>query len=305
MLKKLFYLPWWFFRARFLGRQQPLQTVLFVSNICNLRCQHCAESGHAGGISRTFAELREELLYSYKLGSRFVDFEGGEPTIWRDGEKNLNDLIALAKEIGFYSCTVTTNAQLPINWLRADSIWVSLDGVGRYHDMIRGEGAFARLEQNVAAAHQPNLSVNMAINRLNAPAVADTIAYAKSNPAISQISLNFHTPYPGTEQLALPWEERCQLIDTIIDLKRQGYPIMNSISGLKLMRTNDFPKSCWVSNFILADGTRLKECAGSSVGVCDQCGFCMAGEMRAVMTLRPDTVLAGLNLRLPRGGKNG
>ncbi len=299
MLKQLFYLPWWFFRARVLGQKRPLQTVLFVSNICNLRCKHCAESGHAGGISRTYEELAGEMEYAYGLGSRFIDFEGGEPTIWRDGDYNLNDLMALAKKIGFYSCTVTTNAQLPIDWLHADSIWVSLDGVGKYHDMIRGEGAFARLEQHIAESHQPHLSVNMAINRLNAPSVAETIEYAKNNPAIEQISLNFHTPYAGTEHMALPWAERVRLLDTIIDYKRRGYPIMNSVSGLKLMKTNDFPKDCWVSNFILADGTRLAECAGKTAGVCDECGFCMAGEMRSVLTLRPDTILAGLKLRLP------
>lgn len=298
MLKQLFYLPWWFFLARVLGQKRPLQTVLFVSNICNLRCKHCAESGHAGGISRTYEELSAEMEYAYGLGSRFIDFEGGEPTIWRDGAYDLNDLLALAKKIGFYSCTVTTNAQLPIDWLKADSIWVSLDGVGKYHDLIRGKGAFARLEKNIAQSHHPRLSVNMAINRLNAPSVLETIEYAKTNPAIKQISLNFHTPYAGTEHMALSWNERVRLLDTIIDHKRRGYPIMNSVSGLKLMKTNDFPKDCWVSNFILADGTRLAECAGKTAGVCDECGFCMAGEMRSVLTLKPDTILAGLKLRL-------
>lgn len=73
---------------------------------------------------------------------------------------------------------------------------------------------------------------------------------------------------------------------------------MNSISGLKLMKHNQFKKQCWVSNFILADGTRLTDCGGSQVGICDRCGLCMAGEMRSVMTLKPDTILAGLRLRV-------
>jgi MoaA/NifB/PqqE/SkfB family radical SAM enzyme len=299
MLKQFLYLPLWFLRARILGQQRPLQTVLFVSNICNLRCKHCAESGHAGGISKTYEQLHEEMLYAHSLGSRFLDFEGGEPTIWRDGEHDLNSLIRLSKEVGFYSATVTTNAQRPFAGLEADSIWVSLDGVGKYHDMVRSEGAFARLEKNVAESGHPNLSVNMAINRLNAASVEDTIKYAADNPAIKQISLNFHTPYAGTEHMALPWDERVALIDKILDYKKRGYPIMNSASGLKLMKTNDFPKYCWVANFILPDGTRLAECAGKTAGVCDQCGFCMAGEMYSVMSLRPDTILAGLKLRLP------
>ena len=73
---------------------------------------------------------------------------------------------------------------------------------------------------------------------------------------------------------------------------------MNSVSGLKLMKHNRFKKYCWVSNFILVDGTRLPECAGSVAGVCDRCGFCMAGEMHSVMTLKPDTIFAGLKLRV-------
>ncbi len=301
MIKQLFYLPWWFFCSRILGQKRPLQTVLFVSNICNLRCKHCSDATHAGGISKSFLQLHEELEYSYVQGARFVDFEGGEPTLWQDEfGHNLNDLLDLSRKIGFYSATVTTNAQRPFAGLRADSIWVSLDGVGQWHDKIRGAGAFARLEENLAGCRHPNVSVNMAINNINYPAVAETIEYAKNSPYIRQISLNFHTPYPGTEHMALDWPVREQLIDQIIDYKKRGYPIMNSVSGLKLMKKPaDFPKDCWVSNFILADGSRLAECPGSSAGVCDQCGFCMAGEMRSVFSLKPDTILAGLKLRLP------
>lgn len=302
MLKQMLYLPWWFLRSAVLGGHRPLQTVLFVSNICNLRCKHCAESGHAGGISKSYGQLEEELRFAYGQGARFVDFEGGEPTIWRDHsqdkERDLNALIRLAKEIGFFSTTVTTNAQLPFAGLAADSIWVSLDGVGDYHDRVRGEGAFARLEKNIRECGHPDLSVNMAINRLNWEAVGPTIEYAAENPAIRQISLNFHTPYAGTEHMALDWEKRGEIIDLILDYKRRGYPIMNSASGLKLMKHNRFRKDCWVSSFILADGTRLAECPGKTAGICDRCGFCMAGEMHSVLTLRPDTILAGLRLRV-------
>ncbi len=93
----------------------------------------------------TYEQVREHLQYSYDLGSRFVDFEGGEVTIWKDGDKRINDLIDLAKEIGFFSCTITTNAQLPFVGCNADSIWVSLDGAGRYHEEVRGKGTFAKV----------------------------------------------------------------------------------------------------------------------------------------------------------------
>lgn len=297
-MKSFFYLPWWFFKAKFLGYKKPLQTVLFISDQCNLTCKHCVVYRIKNPIVKSYGKIKEELAYSYKQGSRFIDFEGGEPTLWKEGDKDLNSLIRLAKEIGFYSTTITTNAQLPFTGSEADSIWVSMDGIGEYHDRIRGTGAFDRLVKNIATANHPALSVNMVVNALNYPSVEDAMEFAKTNPAIQSISFNFHTPYAGTEDLFLDKEKRSEIIDLILRRKKEGYPVMNSVSGLKLMKHNHFKKECWVTNFILADGTRLTECAGKTAGVCDRCGFSMAGEMRSVFDLTPDTILAGMKLRM-------
>ncbi len=293
-----FYLAKWFIKARFFGKQNPLQTVLFISDECNLRCKHCNVYSRSTPIIKTFEQVKEELEYSYNIGSRFVDFEGGEPMIWRDGDKDINDLIALAKKIGFYSTTVTSNAQLPLNRCQADSIWVSMDGVGEFHEAVRGKGTFAKLEKNIAESNHKALSVNMVINSNNYTNVEDAIRYAKNNPAIRSISLNFHTPYEGTEDLYLEQSLREQVIDKIIEMKKAKFPIMNSISGLKLMKQNNFIKCCWVCNFILPDGTHCVECVGKTAGMCDKCGLCMAGEMRSVFDFKLDTLSAGLHLRV-------
>lgn len=299
-LTQFFYLAFWWFRAKFLNRKKPLQSVIFISDRCNLSCKHCSVYNHKSPVSKSYEQIKEELEYCYKLGSRFVDFEGGEPFIWTDGQKNVNDLCVLAREIGFFSCTITTNAQKSFADSKADSIWVSMDGLGHYHDSVRGEGAFERLEKNVASCGHKALSANMAINKLNVDGVAQAIEYVKQSPYFKLISLNFHTPFPGTEDLALSKEERDKVIELIISYKKKGYPIMNSVSGLKYMKTLKFKKACWMSNFIFTDGTKCPECAGSVAGVCDKCGFCMAGEERAVMNLCPDTILAGLNLRVKK-----
>ena len=299
-LSQLLYLPLWWFRAKFLGRRQPLQSVIFISDRCNLSCKHCSVYNHKAPLSKSYEQVKEELEYCYSLGSRFVDFEGGEPFLWEDQGRRVDDLCELARKIGFFSCTITTNAQLPFPNSKADSIWVSLDGVGEYHERVRGKGTFERLEKNVAASGHPALSANMAINTLNVDSVEAAIKYVKDSPYFQKISLNFHTPFPGTESLALSPEKRKEVIDLIISYKKKHYPIMNSISGLKYMRDLNFKKVCWMSNFIFTDGTRCPECAGSVSGVCDKCGFCMAGEERAIMNLKPDTVLAGMNLRVKK-----
>ena len=259
MIKQYFYRAWWFVRARFLGRRAPLQPVLFIPDNCHLRCTHCSVYGSAGYRQRKFDDILADMRRSYAAGSRFIDLEGGEPTLWREGEKTINDIIDAAKSIGFFSITVTTNAQQDFSWIHPHSIWVSMDGVGKYHESIRGEGTFAKLEENIRRSGHKHLSVNMVVNSLNWESVDAAIEYARSNPAIEQISVNFHTPYPGTEYLMLPVEKKVEVIDKVLAYKKKGYPIMNSVSGLKKMKKNSLGqmqlgRECFVTNFIYPDG---------------------------------------------------
>ncbi|MDR1296650.1 MAG: radical SAM protein [Deltaproteobacteria bacterium] len=297
-MKKFFHLAGWFLKARFLGRQAPLQTVLFINDECDLACLHCNIHNKKNPRTKSYQTIREELEYSHALGSRFVDFEGGEPFLWREGDRRFDDLVGLAREVGFYSATVTTNAQRPFPGCKADSVWVSLDGLGGHHDRVRGRGAFERLVKNVETCGHPRVSANMVVNSLNYPSVAETIEFVAKNPFLKSISINFHTPFAGTEKLFLDWPARREVIDLVIGLKKKGRPVMNSVSGLRLMKGTEYVKRCWVTNFIMPDGTRLPECQGRVSRVCDRCGFCMAGEMNSVFSFKPDTILAGLSLRV-------
>jgi hypothetical protein len=142
----------------------------------------------------------------------------------------------------------------------------------------------------------------MVVNTLNHESVDAAMEYAKNNPAIEQISINFHTPYPGTEYLKLPQEKEIEIIDKVLEYKRKGYPIMNSKSGLKLMKRNIQGKvklgnECFVTNFIYTDSSRSL-CLGYGTEQCRVCGFCMAGEMASVFRFKPDTILSGFKLRM-------
>ncbi|MBR5735771.1 MAG: radical SAM protein [Bacteroidales bacterium] len=309
MLRQLPYLGWWYLRA-LCGRKASLQSVIFILDRCNLRCRHCSVYELSNPRVKTFGQIRDELEYCYKAGSRYVDFEGGELYLWKDGDKTIDDVIDLAHEIGFWSVTITTNAQLPFDGSHADQVWVSMDGIDSFHDEIRGKGAFARLEKNIAGFRcsepygrkLPPVCVNMVINCLNESNVAAALDYVKESPDIDSISLNFHTPFKETEELFLDPARRNEIIDMLIERKRQGYPIMNTVPGLKAMKMVDgrtvcTDRWCWVTNFIFSDGSRSPKCMGFTHGVCDRCGFSMGGEMYSLFHLSPATIVAGLKLR--------
>jgi len=94
------------------------------------------------------------------------------------------------------------------------------------------------------------------VSKLNVESLDETIEFAKNNPHIKSISINLMMPYPGIEQYKLDWEERLAVIDKVIAYKKKGYPIMNSVSGLKCMKDMKFKKYCWISNFVHINGIK-------------------------------------------------
>ena len=298
-MKDFLYYAYWFFQCKFLGKRKPLQSVIFITDRCNLHCVHCNVVKEGPSVTTmTFEQVKDNLQYCYDSGSRIVDFEGGEPHLWKEGDANINTLIKCAQEMGFFTTTVTTNAQLPIT-AEADLIWVSIDGLEGEHDVQRGPGSFKRAMKNISESNHPNLNVNMAITNQNYKVVAAVVQLVKDNPKLKRFSASFYTPYESHD-LCLTPEQRSEVVDSLIDLKKKGYPIMNSNAGLKLIRDpKNFAdkRQCWISNFILSNGTRLDSCAGAAAGICDECGLSMGAEMSLLFSLHPEMVKAGLSVR--------
>ena len=143
-----------------------------------------------------------------------------------------------------------------------------------------------------------NASLYIVVSLQNCQELLDVLEFVQQHPAIKQIAFNFHTPFAGSDHLALSQEQREEVIRQLIAYKRKGYRIMNSISGLKNMQALRFKRHCWICNFIYCDGRHSSQCIDDKEsGICERCGFCMAGEMSAVFNCKPDTIISGLAIR--------
>ena len=56
---QLAYMPWWWLRAAVFGRRKPLQSVLFISDRCNLSCRHCSVYNHETPADKSTEQIRE------------------------------------------------------------------------------------------------------------------------------------------------------------------------------------------------------------------------------------------------------
>lgn len=309
-IKSLPYFMSWFFQVRILGKRKPLQSVIFITDSCNLECKHCAivREGRDSR-SKPLTQILEELQYCYRRGSRIIDFQGGEPSLWTDSSEeakalndgetaDINTLIAQAKKMGFFSTTVTTNAQMPII-AQSDLIWVSIDGAQGFHDGQRGDGAFERTMKNIRASEHPKLNANMCVTSENWQDFEKVADIVKNTPQLKKMAFSFYTPFEDTGLTPTP-EQRKAVIDKAIALKKSGFPLMNSLPAIELMRdpqnyVND--SQCWISNFIMSDGTKFDTCRGANTDVCKECGFGMAAEMYLLWRLSPKMIKGALSAR--------
>ena len=62
------YLAWWWTRAKFFGRKKPLQSVIFISDRCNLSCKHCSVYNHKNPHNKTYAQIRK----SWSIATRWA-----------------------------------------------------------------------------------------------------------------------------------------------------------------------------------------------------------------------------------------
>jgi Fe-coproporphyrin III synthase len=303
---KIMHLPWpldlsrFYFQRKILGRKIPLLASFKVTYRCNLACLACPfhlrsheENSH---MSWDTAITTMESLR--RLGTRIIVFEGGEPLLWQDGAYRLHDLVRYARE-RFLRVAVTTNGTLPLD-VPADILWVSLDGMKETQDRLRSN-SFDRVCSNLKSTKHPRVFIHYTLNRLNWPDVELLAQLVKDMPTVQGMTVQFFYPYnQGEDDLALEREDRRAAINKIIELKKRGFPILNSQGTLQAMMENNWRCRDDILINVDPDGTITKGCYVKSRGEinCASCGFTPVAEASGALDLIPGSLLAGWRLFL-------
>lgn len=259
---------------------------MFVTGGCDSTCRHCTNCKIDPNHFKSYSDIVRDLKICYSKGARILDIEGVNLIDWKDGDKKVGDIFEAAREIGFYN----TSTMIPARyWKKWDGIKASIDVIWV---SISGEKDLSLIDNGRKA------SLYMVVNANNHEEIERILEFTKDHRNIDQIAFNFHTPFKGSEEMALSQEQRTSVIELLISSKKKGYPIMNTVSGLKNMLSLNFKRYCWICNFVYCDGRQSPICIDNKdSGMCDKCGFSMAGEMNAVFRFKPDTILAGLKSR--------
>jgi MoaA/NifB/PqqE/SkfB family radical SAM enzyme len=247
-----------------------------------------------------FRGVRRTLRRLSGLGVRILILEGGEPLLWRDGKKNIRHVIELARSI-FPCVCMTTNGTFRWHDLELDRVWVSLDGTPDIHDRIRGTGVFQRVLRHLENYAEDRAFVSTTINTENAHSVPAMISMLRET--VAGVTVQFHYPYKGLpDPFFVPHSERATLLDKLIDMKKNGYPVANSVLSLQELK-----KKRWTcEDGLLAnaepDGKVLHGCylQNRAPSVCELCGFSAHNEMSLAFRGKWESVMTGMKIFFSR-----
>ena len=295
LLRKLNHFGSWAVRCRLMGQRVPLTSSLIISDKCTLRCKHCTVT-NLGYPDLTLAELCRDVDTLYDAGSRVLIITGGEPFLWRDGTAGLEQVVDHARQKGFFRVVVCTNGTLELS-SSADYLWVSLDGVPRVHDGIRGEG-FERVWRNIQHSGHPRIYVNYTASRLNAHNLEQAFERMAACPSIGGVMFHLFSPVVGSDpDLALDDQARHRVVRQIIRLKRR-HPlrVTNTYDGLRALRDDTWERPVW-SAVVINQGAVTSCCCREGIfdeRTCRLCGCTPAMETWVLQQLRPLALLENL-----------
>jgi Fe-coproporphyrin III synthase len=296
ILRYFLYSGGYLFKTKILRREIPFIGGLVINEKCNLHCKQCTVSNRVDIPDLSFKQVAEGLECFYKMGIRSVFIEGGEPTLWSDGARKLDDVIMLARKIGFHLVNIYTNGILPIQAC-ADTIFVSLDGLKATNNELRGSGknVFDIVINNIKNSKHPNIVINFTINSKNQNEIEEFCDLISKIKQVKGIFFYFHTPYYGVDELFLTMEQKRDIIKRIFVLKKKGFKILNSAACLKGVHKDEWQrpsKTCYVYA-----NNKLHQCcrAFENPEACKNCGYLGYPEILYILKLRPSAIMSAFN----------
>jgi len=202
---------------------------------CNLRCKMCPFWKRPSQDS-SLEQEKAILKQVYNSGACGIAFEGGEPLL----RKDLAKILAFSRSLPLHTSLITNGTLLEskideISPYINGVVYVSLDGLEKTHDAIRGVGGcFRKAVRGISATKEKvAVTINTTIMAENIDEIESLVRLAKElgtriSIAVAHEYCNINASSPATDKIS-------KIAHTLIEMKREDYPIVNSIGYLKVM----------------------------------------------------------------------
>jgi len=217
----------------------PMITNFYVTKKCNLRCRYCHPPGDEPEMEPSAAI---SLLEKIRPHNPVLNFTGGEPLLYND----LPLLLRKAKSLKFYPIILSTNGLL-IDRIIADlhlvdHLVISLDSLS--HEVNDAfccvDGVTKEIVKNIkkcvplSREKGFNLSIHSVIAPETIAGIEDIVFFCENLHITLSLSPEHGRFYPNSQ--LFDNQKYVDLIDRLIQLKKQGKPIVCSYGYLRKIR---------------------------------------------------------------------
>ena len=221
--------------SNLVGVRAPLFCGHKLTYNCNLKCKMCPFW------KRSTTDLSTEkektiLKHIYDSGVCGIAFEGGEPLL----RKDLNEILDYSRSLPLQTSLITNGTLLEskideIAQYINGGVYVSLDGIEKTHDEIRGvSGCFKKAIKGISAASKKiPVAINTTIIAENVNEIEDLVKLAKELDV--KISVAVAHEYCTAKVSGPTRHEISEVAGKLVELKKKGYPLINSISYFKVI----------------------------------------------------------------------
>ena len=243
------------------GVKAPLFCGHKLTYNCNLKCKMCP-FWKRSNIDLSTEHEKMVLRQIYDSGACAIAFEGGEPLL----RKDLGEILAFSKSLPLQTSLITNGSLLEskideIAPYINGAIYVSLDGLEKTHDSIRGvSGCFKKAIQGIGTASKKvSVIINTTIMAENVHEIEDVVKLAKDLDV--KISLAVAYEYFEAEAASPVNLEIKNIAEKLVELKKNGYPLMNSISYFKVIaKQKKWVCKPWLTINVSPEGSLVLPC---------------------------------------------
>jgi radical SAM family uncharacterized protein len=228
---------------------------------CNLRCKMCPFWKRTSKDSSTEKE-KAILRRVYDSGACGIAFEGGEPLLRND----LVEILAFSRSLPLHTSLITNGTLLEsrideISTYINGVIYVSLDGLEKTHDTIRGvSGCFRKAVRGITASRaKASVTINTTIMAENIHEIEDLVKLAKEmdikiSVAVAHEYCNATASVPASHEIR-------EIARKLVEMKKKGYPLVNSISYFKVIaKEKNWTCKPWSLVNVSPDGNLVLPC---------------------------------------------
>jgi MoaA/NifB/PqqE/SkfB family radical SAM enzyme len=242
-------------------KKAPIVLCHSITNECNLRCKFCLFwRKRLFEPELSLEEIKNLIDQAIALGATVYNVWGGEPLIRGD----LSKCLAYAKQMGMSNFLITNGILLEerINEIAPylDYLAISIDGIETYSELRIG-GEFSKVLRGLEIAaryrsrYKFKTAINCVITSKNIFELEKLVEIAENHG----VGILFEPVHEYEELPKEIWQELgirnlmeySRAIDRLIELKKKGYRILNSIAYLKMIRDLKPNFNCCIDRFLL------------------------------------------------------